>query len=274
MQVHAAARRIGVGLGHECRLDAVAMRDALDDALEADRLVAGFAGIRDMAQVHFPLVGAALRERGAGRHALGFAGGRDLRQDVGNRLEVGHRVDLGARFPPARVARARRLGVAGGRALDVHEVELELDGDDRMPAARRIAVEHGRECVPRVAVERPPVVVEHLDLELGDARAHPGRREKSLGNGDAGAVGVAFVKAEAGGLDRTAEDVEREHGSGQEHAPLVNAGEVDPVHPLAAQHAAEIGQQEIDDAHRGAGGEEGLGIRKFVPDEGHSTPGV
>jgi hypothetical protein len=62
--------------------------------------------------------------------------------------------------------------------------------------------------------------------------------------------------------------------TGQEHSPLVDAREIRPVNPLAAQHPAEVGQQEIDDAHRGTRREESVGIRKFVADQGHSSPGV
>ena len=177
------------------------------------------------------------------------------------------------RLAPSRVARSRRLGVALGRALAIDEVELELDRDDRLPAARGIAIEHGVEDVPRIAVKRPAIVVEHLHLELRDARAHPRRGVEGIRDGHAGPVGIALVKPEAGRLDRAAEDVERKHRSGQEHAALVHAGKVGPVHALAAQHAAEIGEQKIHDPHRGTRGEESLGIRMQVPDEGHSSPG-
>ena len=117
-------------------------------------------------------------------------------------------------------------------------------------------------------------MVEHLHLQLRDVRAHPGSREQGPRNGDAGAVGVALVKPEAGGLDRPAEDVEGEHRAGQEHAALVDAGEVRPVDALAAQHAAEIRQQEVEDPHGRTRGEESLGIRKLVADQGHLSPAV
>ena len=45
------------------------------------------------------------------------------------------------------------------------------------------------------------------------------------------------------------------------------------VDPLAAQDAAEVRQQEVDDAHRGTRGEESLGIRKVVADQGHFVTG-
>ena len=164
--------------------------------------------------------------------------------------------------------------MAGGRTLDVDEVELELDRDHRRPAARGIAVEHGIQRVARVAVERPAVVVEHLHLQLRDARSHPGGGVEGPGNGYASAVGVALVEPKAGGLDRAAEDVEGEHRAGQEHAPLVDAWQVSPVDALAAQHAAEIGEQEVDDPHRRTRREESLGIRKLVANQGHESPAV
>ena len=274
MQVHAAARRIRIGLRHEGGFEPVPVRDALHDALEADSLVAGLARIGDVAQVHFPLARAALGECGAGRHALRLAGRRDLREDVGHRIEVRHRIDLRARLATARVSRTWGLRVAGGRTLDVDEIELELDRDHRRPAARGIAVEHRIQRVARVAVERPAVVIEHLHLQLRDARSHPWGGVEGPGNGYAGAVGVALVEPKAGGLDRAAEDVEGEHRTRQEHAPLIDARQVGPVDALAAQHAAEIGEQEVDDPHRRTRSEESLGIRKLVADQGHASPAV
>ena len=142
--------------------------------------------------------------------------------------------------------RAGRLCVAFGGALRVDEIELEFERDDRRPAARGVALEHGIEDVARVAIERRAVVIEHLDLELRDAWAHPRGREKRLCDRHAGPVGVAFVKAEAGCLDRAAEHVERKHRSGQGNAPLIDARKIGTIDPLAAQHAAEIGQQKVD----------------------------
>src|SRR6185295_8079080 len=70
-----------------------------------------------------------------------------------------------------------------------------------------------------------------------------------------------------------AENVEREHRARQEHSPLVDAGQVRLVDALAPQYAAEIREQQIDDPHGGARGEKRFGIREFVPDEGHYSPG-
>ena len=51
-------------------------------------------------------------------------------------------------------------------------------------------------------------------------------------------------------------------------------GKVGTIDPLATQHAAQIGQQKIDDPDSGTCGQKGLGIRKLVPEEGHFAPGV
>ena len=54
-------------------------------------------------------------------------------------------------------------------------------------------------------------MIEHLHLELGDARAHPRGGEERIRDGHAGPVGIALVKPEAGRLDSASEDVERKH---------------------------------------------------------------
>ena len=269
VHVHAAARHVFVGLGHEGRLEPVAQRDALDDAFEADRLVAGEARIVHMAQVDLPLARAVFGERRAGRDILHGAGRRDLRQDVGDGVEVRHRIDLRAVFAPPGQPRRRRLRVARGRALGIHEIELEFDRDDRPPAASCVTLEHGIEHMARIAEKRLAIVVQHLHLELRDGRAHPGCGKQAARNRQAGPVGVALVEAEAGGLDRAAHDVEREHRARQVHALVVDRGEVGNVHALAAQDAAEVGQQQVHDLDRGARGEESLGIRKVIPEQGH-----
>ncbi len=55
---------------------------------------------------------------------------------------------------------------------------------------------------------------------------------------------------------------------------LVDARQVRAVDALAAQDAAEIRQQEVEELHRGMGGEKGLGIGEIVADQGHASPGV
>jgi hypothetical protein len=77
-----------------------------------------------------------------------------------------------------------------------------------------------------------------------------------------------------GGLDRAADHVEREHRPGQEHAALVDGRQVHSVDALAAQYAAEVGQQQVEEPRRGMGSEKGLGIGEFVAYQGHASPGV
>ncbi len=149
---------------------AALVRDALDDALEADRLVAGKTGIRHVPQIDLPLVRAVLRERRAGRHVLRFAGRRDLREDVGDRFEVGHRIDLRPVLAPPGQPRPWRLGVAVGRPLRIDEIELEFERNDRCPAARGVALEHAAEHVAWIAEERLSGGILHLHLQLRDAR--------------------------------------------------------------------------------------------------------
>ena len=114
MHVHAAPCHVGIGLRHECGFKPALVRDAFDDSLEPNRLVAGEARIRHVSQIDFPLVRAVLRERRAGRHVLFLAGRRDLREDVGDGLEIGHGIDLRPVLAPSGQPRFWRLGVAVG----------------------------------------------------------------------------------------------------------------------------------------------------------------
>ena len=87
-------------------------RDALHDALEAQRLVADPQRVRRVREVHFVLARAVFGERRGGGHVLQPADAIDLREQRRVLVEVGHRVDLRAVFAPAGERALRRLRLA------------------------------------------------------------------------------------------------------------------------------------------------------------------
>ena len=70
VNVQAAARHVAIGLGQEGRLAAVRARHALDDALEAQRLVADPQRIGRVREIHLVLARAVFGERRGGGHVL------------------------------------------------------------------------------------------------------------------------------------------------------------------------------------------------------------
>ena len=249
VQVRAAAGLVAIGLGQEGRFHAVVPRHALDQALEADGLVAGQQHVVDVVQVDLELAGTVFGEHRARRKLLRPGCGIDRGQHRGVLVQFRHRVDLRPVFPPSGKRLPGRLGTAFRRALAVHEIELEFDGHDRTKPQAAEARGDPRQHVTRVAVERSAVVLVHRDLRLRDVAAEPGHGRKRAGHRQAGAVGIALVEAEAGGLHGSAEYVQREHRPGKQQTVTVNAFEFVHRHALAARDAHLVGQQQVDGTH-------------------------
>ena len=127
------------------------------------------------------------------------------------------------------------------------------------------------EHVARIAVKRRPVMLVHADLHLRDLFAQPRHGDQCAGDRQANTVGVALIEAKAGGLDRAAQHVEREHGAGQQQPVAVHALEFADGYPLAARNAHLVGEQQVDKAHPGVLVQPGSGLRK-VRELRHDDP--
>ena len=251
------SRHVAVGLRQEGRVPAVFPRHAAHHALEAQRLVAGAQRVGAVQEVHLELSRTVFGERGGRGDALRAADRVDAREHGRILVEVGHRVDLGAELATTRARQRRWLRLSGGGALSVHEVELVLDRDHRREVETVELVEHLHEDMSRVAEERPTVGLVHRDLQLRDTIVLPGHRHQRVGQRTAGAVGVALVEAESGGLHRAAEDIQSEHRPRQQHPRLVDAGDGVAVDAFAALDGVEVVQEDIEEARPGVLCEEG-----------------
>ncbi len=141
---------------------------------------------------------------------------------------------------------SRRLRQALGGPFAVDEIELVFDRDDRRQAERRHAFEHGGEYVARITEEGPPVRFVHRNLQLREWVFLPGNPHQAARDGVARAVGVAVVEAETGRLHGAAEDVEREHRSGQQHAAAVGRFDAGAIEPLAAFDRVQVVHEHVE----------------------------
>ena len=85
-------------------------------------------------------------------------------------------------------------------------------------------------------------------------------RHQRAGDGHARPVGIAIGEAQAGGFDRAALDIEREHRAGQRHAALEHAGDAGAVDALAALDRVEIVHERVEEAHLRMLGQEALEV--------------
>ena len=249
VQVRATAGVIAIGLRHERRFHPVLQRDALDQALQADRVVTGQQHVVHVVQVDLELAGTVFGQHGARWQLLRACCRTDRGQHRGILVEFRHRVDLRLVLPATGERLAGWLGASVRRALAVHEIEFEFDRHDRAKSQPLEARGDALQRVARVAVERRAIVLVHGDLHLGDVVAEPGHGRQRAGHRQADPIGVTLVETEAGGLHRSAEHVECEHGRRKQQPGTVNALEFVHRHTLAARDAHLVGEQQVDGAH-------------------------
>lgn len=169
-----------------------------------------------------------------------------MREDVGELVEVSHRVDLRAELATTGDRQRRRLRHAALEPFAIDEVELVLQRDDRREVQAMEAIEHARQHMARVGEEGSTVGLVHRDLDLGDAVALPRHGDERTGQGLAGTIGVALVEPKTARLDGAALDIEREHRTRQRHALGVKSWQRLPLDPLAALDAVEVVQEDVD----------------------------
>jgi hypothetical protein len=92
-------------------------------------------------------------------------------------------------------------------------------------------------------------VIVHRDLDLCDAfLATPRHRHQGSCDGQAAAIRVALVEAEARLLDGAAEHVQREHGARQKKAAAVHLRQLSNRNALSARDSAQVGEQHVHKA--------------------------
>ncbi|MCY1355356.1 hypothetical protein D9M69_417720 [compost metagenome] len=259
MHVHAGAGQVVERLGHEARLHAVTVGHALDQALVAHRLVHGLQRIAVL-QGDFHLARRVLGDRRACRDALRLAGGVQVGEERFDLFQLAQAVDLGA-ARPAAVAVERRLRAAGGVALLVEQVELQLAGHHRVIAVGLERLDDLDQHVARVGDGRRQAFARvHADLHGGGRHAPPGQAHQAAGQRIGAAVDVADFPDQAAVLDILAVQGQAEDGRGQRSAALVDGEQLVAVQQLAARHAVGVEDEQLDGFDIGVGGEELAGF--------------
>ena len=237
MHVEAVPGTGAIGLRHEGRDQLVLARHALDDAFEQHRVIRRRQRIGGMQQVDLELADAVFGDGGVGRHALLLALQVHIAEELAEILKLVERQD-GIRIEPlAGIGRDRWLR---GIRLRIDEVEFELRCHHRLQAMFRIAPQHLRQGLARVAEKRRAGIREQPQRDHGARPGRPVDRHGPAPGGAAYAIGVA-----AGEHHRVAHDILTPHvdaDDGERHANAVlgnPAGLVDRD-ALAAHDAVEI----------------------------------
>jgi hypothetical protein len=212
--------------------------------------VADAQRVRGVCGISFVLGRPVFGERGGGRHVLDPAHAVDLGQQARVLVQVRHRIDLCAKFPPACQRSARRLRQAVRAEFAVDEIELVFDGHYRGQAEGEQALEFQFQQRARIAEETRAVVIEHAQLQLRHVGL-PGNRHQSARDGHAGTVGIAIRESKSRGLHRSAFHVECEHRAGQGHAACEHPGDIRAVDALAALHGVQIVDERFEESHPG-----------------------
>ena len=139
VQVHAAARAFGEGLGHEGCLKPVGHRHALDQPLVHDRIVSRTQRVRLVPQGEFELAGGIFADPAFQRQALNIASLIEVIEEWLEILHFAQAIDLNVGRAVAGDHAARRDRAA---ILHVAEIEFQLDRDHWGQAFVRQPVNH------------------------------------------------------------------------------------------------------------------------------------
>ncbi len=260
MGVHPAAGGMAERLGHEARDQAMRASAALDRALEQGRLVGSQQRVGLMPQIDLELTRAVLGDQRVGRDALGA--GRDL--DRGEHrlqpLELVETQNAGVRGRASRRRLARRHGPAIRTPGRLHQIEFQLDRNDRGEAALGEPAEDTCQHMPWIAEERAAVGLVHREHELGRRALRPGHRLEGPRHRAAEGVAIAGLLGIARRRHVVAPDIEGQHRSwhGQTTAEhLVQAGR---RQTLATRDPVLVDHEQVGGRDLGVCGEEGPGL--------------
>ena len=147
VNVHGAAGLLGMRLGHEGGVHLVPQRRLARGALEQECLVGKIERLA-VQQVDFHLRRAVLVDQRVDLDVLRLAEGVDIVEQRIEFVDRGDAVGLPAGLGAAGAA-DRRLELVVGIDVRLDQVELELRGHHRLPAALRVQVEHMPQQMPR-----------------------------------------------------------------------------------------------------------------------------
>ena len=212
MQVHPRARPLAEGLGHEAGLHAEAPGRGAQESLGQDDVIRR-PGEVAVAQGQLVLPGGIFRDQALHRQGQRLGALVDRVEEGRHLVEFVHRHGVGGMGLPPGQRIARGLHPAGGIALAVDEVKLQLHRAHRREAHGLGPGDLRHQHVARIGGLR--VVGMHRDQN----DPAPGRRDQPERPRDrpAPAVPAAIILRRQGALDVVARDVLREEA--RRHAP-------------------------------------------------------
>ena len=239
MQVHAAARMLCEGLGHEGDEQAMLGSDAPQQPLEQHRLIDRTQRIVAMGERELELTGRVLRHQRLDRQPLDARRGVDLVEHGRQPLE-----------PRQRIGIDRAGGCIAGRRE--HE-ELELHRQDRPQAPRKEPLDRAREHMPRISGRRCACQRVHRQHQLRRRTREPRRRAQRTGHRLTQQIGIARLPHQTRRLDIAPGDVEPEDGPCDRPSIDVESLELVQRRRLASRYARRIGQEQLHRLDVGVG---------------------
>lgn len=245
MNMHATARQLAERLGHECRLQAVATCNGLDQTFQQKGMVGSDHGVINVVKVHFKLPRRILRHCGIGRQILRRCrAGKLLHQVLEIRQHI-HAVKLDLRVTLAGSGRGRRAGHPLHRALGVEKVEFQLTRHaGAQPDRAQPGIDGGQQ-MARVGEKGRAVGVEHGHQGLGGRPPRPRDRCQRCIHDPAHMVGIANAPQQAGAVNGGAGDVQGEHRSRKGQAMRRDLAEALARNTFATRNAVQIGKKDL-----------------------------
>ena len=176
-----------------------------------------------MLEGQLELARGVFRDGAFQRHALRVRRRPQCAQEAGGVLDLAQAIDAVVVGPFAGGLRPGQLDAAGGGALGVDQIVLQLAGHHRDQAVGGEPVDDRAQHMARIEVVGRPVELVHRGEHLGDVVAQPGRRDQCAGRGLRHPVGVAVGPDQAGVLAVLPGDVADQDRARQEAAVLETA---------------------------------------------------
>ena len=213
VNMQSIARAIAVGLGHEAGGETMLARDALDRALEEQRIVGGAQRVGDMQQVDLELAGAVFGDHRVGGYILRFAGGIDVGDKSLELIEFINRQDAVRMQALAGKGRFRRRRA---RILRIDQIKLEFGGDHRGQPESGVTIDDGRQCAARICEKRRTIFLGQPQRDKCGRLGQPVYRHDIASGPLALAIGVTRSEHQFAVDDVFAPDIHA--GSRQRHA--------------------------------------------------------
>ena len=231
MQVHAAARVLCEGLGHEGDEQAMLGCHTPQQPLEQHRLIDRPERIVAMGERELELTGRVLRHQRLDRQPLCARHGVDLVEHGRRPFESRQRISVD-----------RSSGRIAGRR---EQEELEFHRHHRSQAPREEPLDRAREHMPRISRRRFACERVHRQHQLRRRTREPRRRAQRTGHRLTQQIGIARLPHQTRRLDIAPGDVEPEDGPCDRPPVGVETLELVQRRRLATRHARGIGQEQL-----------------------------